>query len=157
VVGDGGNFVRTLSALADRGADPKVVNDQTGRLTFASELARAILHLLDSRAPYGVYNITGSGAPATWADIARAVFRATGNDPARIVDVSTEEYSAASALPMAPRPAWSVLDLSRLEAAGVTTSDHLDALAEYLRSPRAPTPQSSACSVQTRSAEPVQE
>ncbi len=139
VVGEGEELRADLAALAERGADPKVVNDQTGRLTFAPELAGAISHLLKSNAPYGVYNVTGSGAPATWADIARAVFRATGHDPSRISEVSTEEYFASSPTPIAPRPRWSVLDLARLEAAGVTTADHLESLDRYLRHLRSTT------------------
>ena len=51
VIGDGRNFVRTMLSLAARGVDPSVVNDQFGRLTFTSELARAIRHLTrDARA-----------------------------------------------------------------------------------------------------------
>ena len=71
VIGDGRNFVRTMLSLAARGIDPSVVNDQYGRLTFTSELARAIRHLIETRAPYGTYNVTGSGSVTSWADIAR--------------------------------------------------------------------------------------
>ena len=46
VIGDGHNFVRTMAALADRGVRPGVVDDQYGRLTFTTDLARAIDHLL---------------------------------------------------------------------------------------------------------------
>ena len=59
VIGDGRNFVRTMLSLAARGVDPSVVNDQFGRLTFTSELARAIRHLTQTRAPYGTYNVSG--------------------------------------------------------------------------------------------------
>ena len=45
VIGDGRNFVRTMRSLAERGVNPSVVDDQYGRLTFTSELARAIRHL----------------------------------------------------------------------------------------------------------------
>ena len=48
VIGDGRNFVRTMLSLAERGINPSVVNDQYGRLTFTSELARAIRHLIDN-------------------------------------------------------------------------------------------------------------
>ena len=58
VIGDGRNFVRTMAALSGRVADPDdrlsqvtVVNDQLGRLTFTRDMAAAILHLLDGRAP----------------------------------------------------------------------------------------------------------
>ena len=51
VIGDGHNFVRTMASLADRGIAPGVVDDQYGRLTFTSEIARAIQHLLRGRRP----------------------------------------------------------------------------------------------------------
>ena len=77
VIGDGRNFVKTMAALSDRVADPgdalgrvTVVDDQIGRLTFTADMARAIFHLLDSSAPYGTYNCTGSGEPASWAEVA---------------------------------------------------------------------------------------
>ena len=82
VVGDGRNFVRTMLGLAARGVDPTVVADQIGRPTFAADIAAAIVHLLRSRAPYGTYHVTGGGEPASWADVARAVFAAAGHDAA---------------------------------------------------------------------------
>src|SRR4051812_14218213 len=42
VIGEGKNFVRTMLSLGERGISPKVVADQIGRLTFTSELVRAI-------------------------------------------------------------------------------------------------------------------
>ncbi|WP_374977429.1 sugar nucleotide-binding protein [Microbacterium trichothecenolyticum] len=123
VIGEGKNFVRTMASLAERGVDPKVVDDQLGRLTFADDIARGILHLIDSEAPYGTYNLTGSGDPMSWADVAREVFALTGNDPDRVQRVSTEEYFAVASHPVAPRPRNSVLDLSRMEATGFAPED----------------------------------
>src|SRR5690606_6565516 len=88
VIGDGKNFVATMASLARQGVDPKVVDDQVGRLTFADELARGILHLLSSRAPHGIYNLTATGEARSWADVARAVFAETGHDPERVLPVS---------------------------------------------------------------------
>jgi dTDP-4-dehydrorhamnose reductase len=51
VVGDGGNFVRTMAGLADRGVSPTVVDDQIGRPTFTADLAAGIAHLVRNRAP----------------------------------------------------------------------------------------------------------
>jgi dTDP-4-dehydrorhamnose 3,5-epimerase len=118
VIGEGGNFVDTMASLAGRGVDPKVVDDQVGRLTFTDDIARGIRHLLDTDAPYGLYNLTGSGEPASWADIARLVFELTGHGAERVTPVSTDEYFSASTTPVAPRPRRSVLDLAKISASG---------------------------------------
>ncbi|MDF2990136.1 MAG: dTDP-4-dehydrorhamnose reductase [Microbacterium sp.] len=130
VIGDGHNFVRTMVDLADRGVDPRVVTDQVGRLTLASDIAASIRRLLASRAPYGVHNITSVGEPASWYDVAREVFALTGHDPDRITGVTTDEYDAGSTGPVAPRPRNSVLETAVL---GVSWQQRL---AEYLASSR---------------------
>lgn len=112
VIGDGNNFVRTMATLAERGINPKVVNDQTGRLTFTTDIATTIRTLLDTHAPHGVYNITSTGEPQTWYDIARDVFQLTGHDPDRITGVTTDDYFANTTSPIAPRPRNSVLDVT---------------------------------------------
>jgi len=131
VIGEGNNFVRTMASLAERGVDPSVVDDQVGRLTFTPDIADAIRHLLDSRAPYGVYNVTGSGEPRSWAQIAARVYELTGHDPARVTPVTTAEYYAGKDH-IAPRPTYSVLDLTKLQATGYTPADHEQSLAAYL-------------------------
>ena len=117
VVGDGKNFLRTMGDLADRGISPTVVDDQIGRLTHTANLAAAIKHLLDTRAPYGTYNCTDGGQPVTWAQIAKAVFAAHGRLEDDVTPVTTEEYYAGKSM-IAPRPAHSVLDLTKLESTG---------------------------------------
>lgn len=116
VIGEGDNFVRTMASLAERGAHPRVVADQTGRLTFTADIAAAVRRLLDTSAPYGIHYVSGTGAPATWYEIAQEVFRLTGHDPARVVAVSTDEYAAGSAGPTAPRPKNSVLEVGDVDA-----------------------------------------
>ena len=132
VIGDGHNFVRTMASLAERGVDPSVVDDQVGRLTFTSELARAVRHLTTTGARYGTYNVTGSGSPTSWADIARRVFELTGHDPARVTGVSTDAYFASAASAVAPRPRNSVLDNQKLESTGFIPRPAEDSLARYL-------------------------
>lgn len=133
VIGEGKNFVRTMASLAERGVDPRVVDDQTGRLTFTEDIARGIRHLLDVDAPYGTYNLTGAGEPTTWADIARRVYELTGHDAERVTGVSTEEYFAGATGPVAPRPTNSVLDLGRIEDTGFAPADAAASLESYLR------------------------
>ena len=117
VIGDGKNFVRTMTGLAQRGIKPKVVCDQVGRLTHTSTLAAAIKHLLDVQAPYGTYNCTDAGEPQSWADIAKAVFVANRRDPDDVTPVSTAEYYAGQP-EAAPRPARSTLRLEKLAGTG---------------------------------------
>jgi dTDP-4-dehydrorhamnose reductase len=133
LVGDGGNFVRTMASLADRGISPAVVDDQIGRPTFATDLAGGIAHLVRSAAPFGTYNLTGAGEPASWAEVAAEVFRLRGRSASDVRRVSTAEYYAGKP-GIAPRPANSVLELGRIRSTGFQPRDWRVALAEYLGS-----------------------
>lgn len=133
VIGEGNNFVRTMASLASKGVSPSVVNDQVGRLTFTVDLAEAISHLLNTQAPYGTYNCTNTGEPASWADIAQEVFTAVGSDASAVTGVSTAQYFAGKDN-IAPRPLMSVLDTTKIEATGFTATDWKTRLSEYLKS-----------------------
>ena len=148
VVGDGRNFVGTMKGLSDRVADPAdpldrvtVVDDQLGRLTFARDMAKGIFHLLGYRegdaepsepAPHGTYDLTGSGPVESWAQIAARVFDLANGNGGAVAPVSTAEYYASAAGPVAPRPEHSALDLSKIRAAGYAPRDWTESLSEYL-------------------------
>lgn len=119
-----------MSDLAERGACPSVIDDQRGRLTFTSDLAEAIDHLVQTQAPYGTYNMTSSGPRTTWYEIAREVFRFCGRDPDDITPVSTHQYAEGKQVTLRPRN--STLDLTKIEAAGYTPRDGLQQLRGYL-------------------------
>ena len=127
VIGEGKNFVRTIQRLAADGVSPSVVDDQVGRLTFATELSRATRHLLDVGAAYGTYNVSNGGDPTSFADVAKAVFELSGRSADDVSPVTTEEYFAGKDL--APRPLRSVLDLTKLRATGFEPEDAMTALA----------------------------
>lgn len=131
VIGDGNNFIRTMQSLAERGIKPSVVSDQIGRLTFTTDLAAGIKHLVDSGSEYGTYNITNSGNPASWADIAKDVFEYSGKSREDVTPVTTDEYYQGKD-GIAPRPLQSTLNLAKIENTGFTTSDWKDALSRYL-------------------------
>ncbi len=131
VVGEGSNFVRTMAGLADRGGSPTVVDDQIGRPTFTPDLAAGIAHLLSSGAPFGTYNLTNSGDPASWADVAAAVFEARGRSAGDVTRVSTADYFADKPR-AAARPLNSVLDLSKITATGFRPRDWRTELTRYL-------------------------
>jgi dTDP-4-dehydrorhamnose 3,5-epimerase/reductase len=130
VVGEGNNFVRTMAKLADQGVNPSVIDDQIGRLSFADDVARATRHLLETGAPYGTYNVSSSGPPRSWADMAAEVFAERGRDSADIARVSTEEYAVGKST--APRPLQSILDLGKIQSVGFHPADGSRALAGYL-------------------------
>ncbi|MDT9593550.1 bifunctional dTDP-4-dehydrorhamnose 3,5-epimerase family protein/NAD(P)-dependent oxidoreductase [Nocardioides zeae] len=136
VIGEGANFVRTMQRLAASGVSPTVVDDQLGRLTFTSELARAVRHLLDVDAPFGTYNVTGGGEVLSWAAYAARVFELSGRDGGDVAPISTAEYAAGREV--APRPRHSALDLAKIEATGFVVRDAVEQLGEYLSPGRAP-------------------
>ena len=86
VIGEGKNFVRTMLGLAEKGIEPTVVADQIGRLTFTSELVRAIDHLLVNQAVFGTYNVTNDGPLASWAEITRKIFALASYDNLTVTD-----------------------------------------------------------------------
>lgn len=105
----GKNFVNTIARLADERDELRVVDDQRGRPTSAMHLARTSLALHDGK-HRGTYHVT-DGGECTWYGFARAIVEATGAR-CRVVPCTSDEYPRP-----APRPAYSVLDLSRTEAA----------------------------------------
>lgn len=132
VIGEGKNFVRTMLGLAEKGVSPTVVADQIGRLTFTSELVRAIDHLLTSEAKFGTYNVSNSGEPASWAQITRAIFELADKSELTVTDTTTATYYEGKAC-IAPRPLQSTLDLSKIEATGFVTTNWKQDLKSYIQ------------------------
>lgn len=98
------NFAKTLTKLALNGSgEVRVVNDQIGQPTFASDLAKQIIYMVLSGAPVGIYHGTNSGQ-ATWFEFAQEIFKLSGEDVSRVMPVSSSEY-----LRPAKRPSFSVL------------------------------------------------
>jgi dTDP-4-dehydrorhamnose reductase len=132
LIGDGPNFLRTMMGLADKNISPTVVADQIGRLTFTPTLVAAIDHLLVSKAAYGTYNVSNDGAPASWADVTRTIFKELGRDDLTVTDTTTDEYFA-SKTGIAPRPLKSAFDLTKLRNAGFVASEWPSALHDYIQ------------------------
>jgi dTDP-4-dehydrorhamnose reductase len=130
VIGEGKNFVRTMLGLGEKGVSPTVVDDQIGRLTFTSELVRIVDHLLPTQAPFGTYNATNDGEPASWADITRQIFTDGGYD-LQVTDTTTAEYFAGKE-GIAPRPLNSIMNLDKLHGTGFTSRNWHDDLKDYI-------------------------
>jgi len=143
VIGDGHNFVKTMISLSDRVADPNealeqvtVVDDQIGCLTFTQDMARAIFFLLEREVPYGTYDLTLSRDSVSWAAIAREVFAQANGNAQAVAPINTKEYFANATVPVSSRPAYSTLDLAKIEETGVEPSDWRDELHTYVAAAR---------------------
>lgn len=109
----GPSFPATMLRLAAERDTVSVVDDQVGQPTWSHDLAEAIVRLLDTEAPFGIYHGTNSGE-TTWYGFARAVFEEAGLDPDRV----TATDSSAFVRP-APRPGYSVLGHDAWRRAGL--------------------------------------
>ena len=123
-----GNFVETMLRAAAAGRALRVVADQIVAPTAARDVAVATLALVAGAAPYDLYHCTASGE-TSWYDYARAIFDIAG------VSADLSPTTAAAYGAPARRPAYSILDNAKLEAAGAPRPRHWrEALAEYLAS-----------------------
>jgi dTDP-4-dehydrorhamnose 3,5-epimerase/reductase len=130
VIGEGKNFVRTMLDLGKRGISPTVVDDQIGRLTFTSELVKAIDHLLSNKSPFGTYNVSNSGDPVSWAAITRRIFELAGYN-LDVTGTTTNKYFAGKDN-IAPRPLNSTFDLSKLASTGFVSTTWDQDLQKYI-------------------------
>ena len=112
----GQNFVRTMLRLGAERDRIGVVDDQVGCPTAAADLARVIVAvaggLARGDASTGLYHYAGAGA-VSWYGFAAAIFDLAGDLVARrprLEAITTAQFAAA-----APRPAYSVLDCSKIE------------------------------------------
>jgi dTDP-4-dehydrorhamnose reductase len=118
------NFVRTIAAAAKAKPELRVVNDQRGRPTSTASLVDITARLLD-RQLRGTFHATDDGE-CTWFEFATAI-AAYASRSCRVLPCSTAEFPRP-----APRPAYSVLDLSKTFAAVGPLRPWRDALADVL-------------------------
>jgi len=130
VIGEGNNFVRTMINLGSKGINPAVVSDQIGKLTFTSELVRAIDFLITDSSPYGTYNLTNDGEKASWAEITRIIFEMM-NIKNTVTDITTVEYYKGKE-GIAPRPLNSVLSLDKIHSTGFESKGWKQELKKYV-------------------------
>lgn len=104
---NGPSFPKTMTARARARQETRVVDDQTGRLTYTRDLATVIWRLMQTGAE-GTWHAANSGE-ITWYDVARWIFERQGV-PHLLTPCTTADYPTP-----AKRPAYSVLDTSKLE------------------------------------------
>ena len=123
----GRNFVEAILKQVETGKrELTVVNDQRGRPTATTDLAEAILALLEAGA-VGVFHFANRGE-ATWLDFAQDILLLSGHGDVAIRPTTSE----ALARP-ARRPAYSVLGTGKYEAVtGRTVRHYREPLIEHL-------------------------
>ena len=107
----GANFVKTMCRLQSERQELRVVFDQVGSPTWAGDLASFIYEFAERGAleKQGIYHYSNEGV-CSWYDLAEAVRQLTGST-CKILPIRSAEYPTR-----AQRPAYSVLDKSRLKA-----------------------------------------
>lgn len=134
----GQNFVKTMLRLGRERDSLGVVADQQGCPTAALRIADALWRIAgryreQSSLPWGIYHLGGIPA-CSWHEFACEIFRQTHD--LRLLPRIPEVRSIASTdFPtLARRPAWSVLDCSKLlDQFGIRASDWRADLAEVLQ------------------------
>jgi dTDP-4-dehydrorhamnose reductase len=106
----GNNFVKTMLRLMNEKESINVVNDQVGTPTNASDLANAILTIINSNewVP-GIYNYSNEGE-ISWYDFAKAIQKISGLN-CKVHGVDSSQFPT-----LAKRPSYSLLDKSKIKA-----------------------------------------
>jgi dTDP-4-dehydrorhamnose reductase len=121
----GGKSIAKIAAAIERGEETPVFIDRVVTPSYVEDVVTATLHLLDTRAPYGLYHCVNSGE-TTWERLAEHVARRLQREPrlrrVRVADVN---------LP-AKRPKYCALSNRKLAAAGFQMPAWQDALDRYL-------------------------
>lgn len=134
----GHNFVKTMLRLGANQERLRVVGDQQGGPTPATDIADALWTLAQQyqrqgSLHWGVYHFCGSPS-CSWFDFAQEIFRQAQSlgilpHASQLQAISTEQYP----LP-ARRPAWSVLDTGKLARTyGIQSPDWRQGLRHMLR------------------------
>lgn len=125
----GKNFVKTMLMLGETKEEINVVADQRGCPTWAHDLAFALVALLDKSGKneiHETFHFTNEGQ-ITWHDFATAIME-IGGKQCKVNPITTEQYPTK-----AKRPAYSVLDLSKIKAyTGIQIPDWRESLAKCI-------------------------
>ncbi len=126
----GKNFVKTMLRLMSEKESINVVSDQYGCPTYAADLAKAILHIIENRRGKtnisGIFNYCNAGI-ISWYEFATAIKDAIKTN-CTVRPIPTSEYPTP-----APRPHYSALDTAKIRNTfNVTIPNWKDSLHECL-------------------------
>lgn len=124
----GKNFVKTMLELGRTRSQLRVVYDQVGSPTLATDLARAIITVMTCHDWHpGIYHYCNEGA-VSWYDFTKAIHRLADITGCDVQPCLSHEFPAK-----AHRPAYSVLDKSKFKQTyGVTIPHWEESLREFI-------------------------
>ncbi len=104
----GNNFVKTMMKLMSDRDSLNIVNDQIGSPTYAGDLAKAILKIIDSGVWHpGIYHYSNKGE-ISWFDFAEDI-KEIANLNCKLTGIPTTQYPTP-----AKRPAYSLLNTEKI-------------------------------------------
>ena len=108
----GNNFVKTMMRLMKERDQLKIVADQKGRPTYAKDLALATMNIVEAmnagKTIKGIYHFANQGE-TTWYDFASKI-KVIAGLTCDLQPIETKDFPTP-----AKRPAYSVLDTSKIE------------------------------------------
>lgn len=108
----GKNFVKTMLNLTATKPQLKVVFDQVGTPTYAFDLAKAIVDVIEERkykGNTGIYHYSNEGV-CSWYDFTKMIAEYAGQTSCDIQPCHSDEFSSP-----VKRPAFSVLDKTKVK------------------------------------------
>lgn len=106
----GNNFVKTMIKLGKTRDKLTVIFDQIGSPTYAADLAKAIMTIINSeKFVTGTYHFSNEGV-CSWYDFAKAIHRLYGLHNCDVQPLETKLYPDET-----PRPAYSVLNKAKIK------------------------------------------
>jgi len=124
----GNNFVKTMLKLANKMDELGIIFDQTGTPTYAKDLAKTILSIIEQieNRNVEIYHYSNEGV-ASWYDFAKAIFEIE-NINIKVNPIETKEYPTP-----AKRPYYTVLNKAKIkESFNITIPHWRDSLRECL-------------------------
>ncbi|SHJ99495.1 dTDP-4-dehydrorhamnose reductase [Reichenbachiella agariperforans] len=124
----GNNFVKTMLRLGKDNDKLRVISDQFGTPTYASDLAEIILNIISSRnSNFGLYHFSNNGE-TSWHGFAKKTFNLAQ------LDVTVEPISSSEYVSAATRPKYSVLSKSKIRSElGIEIVDWDNSLAKCVK------------------------
>jgi dTDP-4-dehydrorhamnose reductase len=124
----GKNVAHVIAERAISGENVRFVNDQTGTVTVASDLARVLATLVRER-PGGRWHVANSGT-TTWFDVARYIGTILGRDDGFATSIATADLDPA---PLATRPIRSDLSSEKFATAWSALPQWHDGITRLIR------------------------